>query len=96
MPAVGRLPRHLLERGAAAVEVDLVPDRMVVRHRLAPVSHGKARLDLLRRAEFLRRIFELEAVEKQRPPQEALLRLRRARSRPTWIRIHFGFWFRVR
>ncbi len=66
---------------ASRAGVLLHPERMVEGHRLAPVSHGEAGLRLLRGAEFLGRVVELEAVEQQSAAQEVALRLRGARRR---------------
>ena len=50
------------------------PDGMGVRHRLAPVRHGEARIGLLRLAEELGRRPVLEVVELREAGEEILLR----------------------
>jgi len=64
--------------GACRIEVLLHPHRVGEGQRLAPEGHGEVRVDLLRRAELLRRVGVLEVVQQREPAQERLLRRRRA------------------
>ena len=59
---------------ATGIRVELVPDAVVVRHRLAPVGHGEVRIQLLGLAESLRGIGIFEQVQQQRTAQERSLR----------------------
>ena len=75
----------LLRRGsqlrqcrAARGHVLMKPDRLIEGHRLAPVSERKRRIDLLRRAKGLDRVFIAEAVEPRDSAQEVSLRRRGA------------------
>ena len=63
------------------VRVLLAPERVVVRHGLAPVGQREARVGPLRPAELFGRIFELEGVEQEHALEERLLGGRAARVR---------------
>ncbi len=73
--------REALERLARGVAVALLPERVVVRHGLAPVRHREPRIRRLCLAEFLGGVGVLEAVEQQDPPQKGGLRRGRAGRR---------------
>ena len=75
LPLAARCSLPPFHRAAAAVEIDLVPDRMVVRHRLAPVGEGEVRIDALGLLERALRLRVGEVVQQQDAAQEGLLRL---------------------
>ncbi len=66
------------QRRQRRLTVLLLPDGMVVRHRLAPVGEGEVGVDALSLAKRLGGVGILEAVEQQNASQEGLLRCRRA------------------
>ena len=76
--AVGRRPgeplglrrREALQRLHRGFTVALHPERVIVRHRLAPVRHGEAGVRLLRRPKLVGRIRVLEAVQEKQALQE--------------------------
>ena len=68
-----------LEGCAGGAQVLLVPDRMRVGERLAPIGEGESGIEALRLAESLRRVPVLEAVQQQHTADE--LRLSRRGSR---------------
>src|SRR5205085_5452658 len=53
------------------------PERLVIRHRLAPVRHHEARIDLPRALKCLVRLLVLEIVKRHEPLAENLLCTRR-------------------
>src|SRR5262249_58841889 len=71
-------PREKGECGAGLVDLLVVPERLAVAHRLAPVGHGERRIDPLGLPEGVDRIVVLEAVEQQDSADERGLR----RGRP--------------
>ena len=73
-----RQPLHRLARGG---DVLLGPERVVVAHRLAPVSEREVRVGLLRFAEGLGREVELEVVVRLHAGEERTLRGRFGRRR---------------
>ncbi len=75
LPLAARCSLPPFHRRAAAVEVDLVPDRMVVRHRFAPVGEGEVRIDALGLLEGALRLRIGEVVQQQDAAEEGLLRL---------------------
>src|SRR5690606_41568996 len=56
----------------------LHPDRVVVRHGLAPVGHGEVGVEALRLAEGVAGLVVLEGVEEQEAAEERRLGLRGA------------------
>ena len=62
------------EDGASSLEVLLEPDRMRVRHRLAPEGHGESRIDLLRFPEQLGRARILEVMQLRQSLKKGFLR----------------------
>ncbi len=68
--------RETVERGPRQVAVLLVPDRVVVSHRLAPVRHDEAGLQRLGLLEALQRGLILEQMQKQHALDEQGLCLR--------------------
>ncbi len=76
---IGRRCAEFLQHRASGIGVLLKPDRMRVRHRLAPIGHRERGLDRLRFPECLRRRFVLEVVEQRQTAQKRRLRLGRAR-----------------
>ena len=79
--ALRRRWRQPAEGGECCVAVLLLPDRVVVRHRLAPVGHGESGVGALGLAEGLAGGFVLEAVHEQNAVDEVLLRRRRPGGR---------------
>ncbi len=76
--ARGSFRAQTFQNPAGASEVLFHPDRMVFRHRLAPVREDKVRILLLRVAKRARGIVVLEVVELGQPVEER--RLRRGRA----------------
>ncbi len=68
--------RERLQHAAARVEVDLVPDRMVAGHRLAPIGQGEFRIEFLRLYECLLRLRISKVVQQQNAAEKRGLRLR--------------------
>src|SRR5207237_5439047 len=68
-----------LQGGAGGREVLLIPDRMRVRHRLAPIRHREIGIDLLRLAEAICRCGVFEIVQQSETAEERRLRSRGAR-----------------
>src|SRR3989449_6029414 len=68
-----------LEGCAGGAQVLLVPDRMRVGERLAPIGEGKSGIEALRLAESLRRVPVLEAVQQQHTADELRLSHRGSR-----------------
>ncbi len=66
------------QRSQRRLTVLLLPDRMVVSHRLAPVGEREVGVELLSLAKSLGGVGILEAVQQQNASQEGLLRSRRA------------------
>src|SRR4029077_4407374 len=58
------------ERGARLVHALVVPERLIVRERLAPVRHREAGIDLLRLPEGFDGVVVLEAVQQEDSAQE--------------------------
>jgi hypothetical protein len=78
-----RLPRRgggrqTIQRRTRLVDALVVPERLIVAERLAPVRQRKAWIDALRLAERRNRIVVLEAVEEQHAADERRLRGGRA------------------
>src|SRR5438105_3513891 len=63
-----------LQGGAGGGEVLLIPDRMRVGHRLAPIRHREIGIDLLRLAEALRRCGVFEVVQQRQTAEKCRLR----------------------
>ena len=64
------------QRRPAGGDVLVKPERLIETHRLAPVGERKLRIDLLRRAKRLDRLFVAEAVKPRDAADKILLRRR--------------------
>ena len=73
-PTFRRARRQLAQRHARGRQVLLHPDGMVISHRLAPVSHGEARIHGLGAAKRGRSRLVLEVVEQGQAVEEIGLR----------------------
>ena len=69
-----RVRAEALQNPSGAPEILFHPDRMVLRHRLAPERQGKFRIQLLRLAKRPRGVVVLEVVELSQSVEERGLR----------------------
>ena len=76
-----RRRRQPVESLDGRVAVALHPERVVVRHGLAPVGHGEARVFLLGFSKRFRGVCVFETVKEQDAPEEVRHRRRRAGGR---------------